>query len=49
MAYNFSQEEYEFDDDCDFDATAFPTDKCDVSQAIIDGVARQPVDQVVGQ
>lgn len=38
IAYNLSQEEYNFRDGCD----VFPANPCDVSPAIIDGIANSP-------
>jgi outer membrane protein insertion porin family len=40
-AYTFAREEYEFDDDCLTNDIFDPT-KCDVSQAIVDGVLNSP-------
>ncbi len=40
-AYNISQEEYDYDDDCMTDGALDPT-KCSVSAAIQDGVANSP-------
>ncbi|MBA3447454.1 MAG: outer membrane protein assembly factor BamA, partial [Pseudaminobacter sp.] len=43
LAYNLSQEEYEFRDRCDDDdVPGSPDPDCDVSQAIVDGVRNSP-------
>jgi outer membrane protein insertion porin family len=42
LAYHFTQEEYEFDDDCLDDDGDFDPSECDVSEAIIDGVENSP-------
>jgi outer membrane protein insertion porin family len=42
LAYHFTQEEYEFRDDCLDDDGDFDPSDCDVSEAIIDGVENSP-------
>jgi outer membrane protein insertion porin family len=43
LAYNFTQEEYEFRESCDDpDVPGIPDPDCDVSEAIIDGVENSP-------
>lgn len=42
LAYNFTQEEYEFRDNCLNDEGDFDPAECDVSEAIIDGVENSP-------
>ena len=42
LAYNISQEEYDYDDDCLNDAGELDPSLCDVSTAIQDGVANSP-------
>jgi outer membrane protein insertion porin family len=42
LAYNLSQEEYTFRDNCDANGNGIPDPTCNVSQAIIDGVASSP-------
>ena len=49
IAYNYSEERYEFRDNCLDDGGTPQVPSCNVSQAIIDGVAEQPLDEVVGE
>ena len=42
LAYNLSQEEYKFDDNCDANGDWDPDPTCNVSLAILDGVASSP-------
>jgi outer membrane protein insertion porin family len=42
FAYTYSEEEYEFRDNCDNDGDGIPDATCNVSQAIVDGVENSP-------
>ncbi|MDX8497007.1 outer membrane protein assembly factor BamA [Mesorhizobium sp. VK4C] len=42
LAYNISQEKYKLDDSCDTNGDGIPDGSCDVSQAILDGIAESP-------